>query len=129
MSTFIKVNDRTPITSISNAMTATESGRRSASRTIHIMAETPPSAVVSRSSRRLTLRDCEAAGLIRIPADPRLILHFVDHAREILITIDRRPRRIDLMRACGHRHRRAKFGGFLENQSEIFVHESQWKLR
>jgi hypothetical protein len=38
MSTFIMVNDRTPSTSISNAMTATESGRRNANRTSHIIA-------------------------------------------------------------------------------------------
>src|ERR1700678_1638452 len=36
MSTFIRLNERTPMTSSNMAVTATESGRRSARRTIHI---------------------------------------------------------------------------------------------
>src|SRR5581483_1271334 len=36
ISTFMSENDRTPSTSISSAITATESGRRNARRTIHI---------------------------------------------------------------------------------------------
>src|SRR3984957_2321344 len=45
MSIFIKKKDSVPSTSISRAITATEIGRRRASRTIHIMAELPPYAV------------------------------------------------------------------------------------
>jgi hypothetical protein len=41
MSTFIKPKERTPITSISKAMTATESGRRSANLTSAIMEKVP----------------------------------------------------------------------------------------
>src|SRR6266851_6235789 len=68
-------------------------------------------------------------GRLRIPADPREMFHFADHAREILFTIDCRPGGIDLMRGCRRRHRDAQFGGFLENQSEVFLHEPQWELR
>ena len=57
------------------------------------------------------------------------MFHFVDHAREILVAIDRSSSGKDLMSRRSRRHRHAKFGGLVENQSEVFAHEPQRKLR
>jgi hypothetical protein len=60
---------------------------------------------------------------LRIPADPRLLFHFTDHAGEILISIDCSPGGIDLMRGCCRWHRHTHLVRFLENQSEVLIHE------
>ena len=54
-------------------------------------------------------------GRLRVPADPRHMFHFADHAREILFAIGRRPGGIDLMRGCRRWHRHTQFGRFFEN--------------
>ena len=53
--------------------------------------------------------------------DPRHTFHLADHARKILVTVERRPCLIDLKRGCSRRHGRAKLARPLENQFEILV--------
>src|SRR5271167_4925206 len=54
MSTFMRPNDKTPSTSISIAITATESGRRRARRTIHIIRSAEDRGYSRRRSLHIT---------------------------------------------------------------------------
>src|SRR5580693_2063824 len=140
MSTFIKVNERTPITSISSAITATESGRRSANLTRAIIRGAPQQRGVknrrttgcleattrqnlpqrfNRSSRRLNLQSRAKAGWLRIFGNAGQAFHFGDDAGEVFVGAVRCAGGVDLKRGGRHGHRCTQFVRPLEDQFEV----------
>src|SRR5262245_17141291 len=95
MSTFIREKDRTPSTNIRSAMTATESGRRRARRTIHIGREALGSRARFYARKAFRSRDKDRAAFqtwqvsipkgvkatLRTENDPLMKLRFVDFRR------------------------------------------------
>src|SRR5260370_38276975 len=58
-----------------------------------------------------------------------LLLHLLNHRREILLVSLLRLRCINLERSFGRGHSRLNFSREVQNQPEILLHEPQWKLR
>src|SRR5713226_9124692 len=79
MSTFIRLKERTPITSISKAMTATESGRRSANLTSAIIGKVPQLSVPQRIGvrKRGTIARVLSKGSSHATAQSRLAVREV----------------------------------------------------